>query len=293
MNNLIKKIYFVAFVAFFTMFYSAKNQAFSQNKNHNQNQILNKNITKEIENLLLFGDEEKEQIEILQNQKTEDEFVINKKNDQEVVNKIDIQVSQKPKLLIDIDVRKKEKIAYNAYLSGQYEVAIEIYKQILETEPNNNYAKYSLAIIYQKMHQSYEAKSLYLELIKNHSENKEQIIANLLEIIAEESPYDAIYLLSRLSTQNPDSAYFYAQSGLLYEKLNDYENAILNLEKAAKKDEKRLDYRYNLAIIYDKNKNYKKAIENYYEVVKNYNNDKKWQKNIDINQVKSRIEQIR
>lgn len=291
MKNLTKKIYFTAFLAFFTMIYCVKNQAFSQN--HSQNQILNNDIAKEIENLLLFGDDEKEQIEILQNQKTEDEFVINKKNNQEVVNKIDIQVSQKPKSLIDIDVRKKEKIAYSAYLSGQYEVAIEIYKQILEKEPNNNYAKYSLAIIYQKMHQSYEAKSLYLELIKNHSENKEQIIANLLEIIAEESPYDAIYLLSRLSTQNPDSAYLFAQSGLLYEKLNDYENAILNLEKAVKKDKKRLDYRYNLAIIYDKSKNYKKAIENYYEVIKNYNNDKKWQKTIDINQVKSRIEQIR
>lgn len=245
-------------------------------------------LINEIENLLLFSQKEKEKIGYFNEVNSGDENQVSTEN-----NRFNIQSFQTKKAKVNIATRKKEKIAYNLFSSGQYEASKELYKQILEDEPENDYAKYSLAVIYQKMRQFSEAKKLYMEILKSDSIDRENVIANVLTIISEESPRTAVNFLSRLSSQHPNSGYLMAQTGLIYEKVKQYDKAIIHLKKATQNSPSRLDYRYNLAIIYDKNKNYKEAIESYYDVVKGYSRNKKWQKNIPIKQVRSRIQKLK
>ena len=77
------------------------------------------------------------------------------------------------KVKIDKDVREKEKLAYNSVLVGQYEIAIQMYKEILQKEPQNLYAKYSLGVVYQRLAQNKQSKNIYYDLLKGDAENKD------------------------------------------------------------------------------------------------------------------------
>jgi tetratricopeptide (TPR) repeat protein len=164
-------------------------------------------------------------------------------------------------------IREKEKFAYNAALITQYEVAIELYKQVIAAEPKNNYAKFSLAVVYQKIGQLKQAKNTYYELLQTDPENREEIVDNLMSVLIEESPKEAIYALSRLALQNPTSPNILAQTAMAYDKVKDYNQAANLLNEAIKLDPERLDYKYNLAVIYDKSQSYDNAIALYGEVL--------------------------
>lgn len=256
-------------------------------------------IIKQIEKSLIFDKDSREKIDFYHNKDSKkSDFIIkadgggedqddDTKNESE--NKIAITAAD-PKS-DNLDMREKEKLAYNATLIGQYEVAIELYKKILDSEPDNNYAKFSLATVYQKIGQFRQAKTIYYNLLKNNPENQDEIIGNLLAIMVEESPRDAIYLLSRLSIQNPKSPNILAHAAIAYDKVKNYDQAISLLQKAIALDSNNLDYQYNLAVIYDKTAQYDKALEFYSNVAKSYSDNSS--DNIKIELVQKRIETIR
>jgi tetratricopeptide (TPR) repeat protein len=189
----------------------------------------------------------------------------------------------------NLDIRERERLAYNATLVGQWEVAIELYKKILLSEPENNYAKLSLAISYQKIGQFSQAKNLYSELLESDIESHDLVIGNLLNILTEESPRDAIYLLSRLALQNPESPTILARTAMAYDKTCNYEKSIMFLQKAITLDNSRVDYRYNLAVIYDKHSKHEDALRLYSDIVKNDSQSR----NIPISHIKKRVEFIK
>lgn len=249
-------------------------------------------IIREVEKTLLFSDEEKSKIELTKqqlNQKSDFAIVAGDKNNAKN-EAIEINIKETKKV-IDVDTRSKEKMAYNATLNGQYEVAIELYKQVILVEPDNNYALFSLATIYQKIGQLRQAKTIYYQLLQNNPENKEEVIGNILSTLSEESPRDALYLLTRLSTSNPQSPYILVQTALAYSGVKNYEKASELLRQAIALDPDRLDYKYNLAIIYDKAENYEKAFLFYQEVIRGYNNSK-WAAAIPLKAVQMRLATI-
>ena len=115
-------------------------------------------------------------------------------------------------------------------------------------------------------------------------------ILNIIAILIEESPREAIYLLNRLTIQNPQKHFLFASMALAYEKISDYELAIKNYTKALELDYTNVNYRYNLGVLYDQNKEYEKALEMYANVVKNNDNSNS---EIAIDSVKRRIEKIK
>jgi len=194
--------------------------------------------------------------------------VINETNNQDqTTSQIDIKVIKRRD---DQANRLKEKLAYNATISGQYEVAAELYKQILQTENNNNYVKFALAINYHKLKQYQQAKEIYYELLGNEIDNKDEVISNFLEILVEESPKDAKYVLARLSAQSPNSDYILARSALTYNKINQKDEAIILLKRAIAINPKNADYQLNLAIILDKNNESLEALKYYKKVLRHY-----------------------
>ncbi len=190
----------------------------------------------------------------------------------------------------NLDTRQKEQLAYDAVSSRQYEVAISLYKEILEVEPDNFYAKFSLAVVYQQLEQFRQSKVLYYELLKSNPVRQQDVISNLLAILIEESPNEAIPLLSRLMAQNPNSPYIFAQAAIAHEKTKNYEQAIALFRKSLDLDPGNVAYKYNLAVTYDKSEKYLKAIELYSEIIDNYSDNVQI---ASIDQIKKRVEALR
>jgi len=251
-------------------------------------------VVKEIEKTLLFDQGSREEINAFAAKKkkprksdyTIKAGVTDEKND--APSEMDITVTDSKAL--NLDVKEKEKLAYNAALTGQYEAAIELYKQVLKVEPDNSYNKFSLAVVYQRIGQFRQAKTLYYQLLKTNPTNQEEIIGNLLSVLVEESPRDAVYLLSRLTVQNPSSAYIFAQAAIAYDRIKNYDQAIILLQKAILIDPTNADYQYNLAVIYDKTSQFQKALDMYANVEQNYTDNNS---SVPIEQVRNREAAIR
>ncbi len=190
---------------------------------------------------------------------------------------------------------EKQKLAYNAASAGQYEVAVELYKQTIKSDPKNNYAKFALASCYHMLGQYKQAKTIYYQLLKDEwpEETRSELIGNLISVIVEESPNDAVYLLAKLSNENPESAYILAGAAMAYDKINKSDQAILLLKRAINIAPKEVKYKLNLAIIYDKIGDYQNALNYYQDVLKNYVSSEDLDNSIPIIQVKQRIEFIK
>ncbi|MBM5782010.1 MAG: tetratricopeptide repeat protein [Pelagibacterales bacterium] len=256
------------------------------------NPELSEEIVKEIESSLLFDKESSQDIEIYKptaKKEKKPDITIDRGSAKESNNIIKIDITESSDKPLNLSIIEKQRIAYNTALIEQYEVAIELYKQIIKADSSNEYAKFSLAVIYQQIGQLKQAKELYYELLRNNPSNKDEIIENLLSVLVEESPRDSVYLLSRLSSENQKSSYLKAQLALAYDKVKEYDKAIYVLKQAIEIDPSKIEYRYNLAVIYDKTANYEKALENYYYVIKNYDNSQF----IPLEQIKERIESIK
>lgn len=250
-------------------------------------------LVKELEKSLIFDEDSRTQIDFYkkQNVKTKSEFTIKAGSTEEqekLQSQVDIVVVDSK--IDSASMVEKERMAYNASLIGQYEVAIQLYKAVLLSDPENSYAKFSLAIIYQKIGQYKQAKTLYYELLKSNADNQEEIVGNILSVLIEESPRDAIYLLSRLAVQNPKSPSILAQAAIANEKVKNYDQAISLFSKAIALDQDNISYKYNLAVIYDKTAQYEKALDLYSNVAKNYSDDNN---TVPFDQVQKRIESIR
>jgi tetratricopeptide (TPR) repeat protein len=248
-------------------------------------------IANEIEKSLLFDKSSRQQIDLYKKKSSKkSDITINYDDSANPEKKSKVEITVVDPKDGNFNIREKEKLAYNAALVGQYEVAIELYKQVLKLDPKNTYNKFSLAVVYQKVGQYTQAKNIYRTLLKTSPANEEEIVGNLLSIMIEESPKDAIYLLSRLAVQNPKSAYIFAQAGTAYDKIKNYDQAVIMFEKAIALDASNLEYKYNLAIVYDKAADYEKALELYSVVAKDYSNE---DQTISIDQVNKRIQSIK
>jgi tetratricopeptide (TPR) repeat protein len=290
----IKKLTFLQINFLFCLFFLA---SFFAEQAKAQLDIGNSDLTREIEKTLLFDKSDSEKFDVYNNEYGTN--LVDKPTLGEVQEKDDEEKKYTPeemsivmvdKVKIDKDLREKEKLAYNSVLIGQYEIAIQIYKEILQKEPKNLYAKYSLAVVYQRLNQLKQAKNIYYELLKGDAENKDEIINNIIAILTEESPREAIYMLTRLTIQNPQRHSLFASMALAYEKISDYNSAIKNYTKALDLDYGNINYCYNLGVLYDQNKEYEKALEMYSNVVKNNDSSNL---EIALDSVKRRIEKIK
>ncbi len=185
--------------------------------------------------------------------------------DKENSDKINLTVGDKVR---SSTIRQYEKLAYDSALNGQFEVAAELYKNAILAEPKNYDMQFSLAVIYQKLLQYRQAKYIYYNLLKNNYESKQEVISNLLAIITEESPKEALFLINDLAKQNPQSPEILAQAAIVNYKNKHYQEAVNFLKKAYQLDEGNIQYKYNLAIIYDEQASYRAALATYIEVLK-------------------------
>ena len=165
-----------------------------------------------------------------------------------------------------IDVSYELEKAYNALLQGSTDVAVGIYKDVLAAEPNNKNALFGLATTYHKLGLLAQARPLYGRLLEMDPYNKE-VLNNFLAMVGEEAPESAILYLEQLKGANHEFSPIYAQLAQLYAKQHDYANAIDNMQQATAISPENMVYKYNLAVLYDIHKDYRRAEVLYRQII--------------------------
>ena len=167
-------------------------------------------------------------------------------------------------------IEELKKIAYKAYKNHEYEIAIKYYKNILKIDPKDNLSKLSLATSYHALKQYRQAKPIYVELMRIYPDN-ENIVSNLISIIINESPYEAVYIVPTISEKYENSASIQAQTSMSFAKVKNYKEAIKYIKKALYLDKDNIEYLYNMGVLYDMNGEYGKALKIYKDVIANIN----------------------
>lgn len=161
-----------------------------------------------------------------------------------------------------LDTNYELNQAYNSLMGGDTERAISIYKEILSVEPRNEEALFGLAATYHRLGNEAMARPFYTALLKIDPNHREAL-NNFLVLVSSESPQDALPELERLELRNPDFSPIPAQIAIVYDKLGYPEQARDKMVRAIELAPDNLTYKYNLAIMLDRQKQYADAVALY------------------------------
>lgn len=230
----------------------------------------NLKIINKIEQNLMYSDKDdlksKVKIDVKKGEWTKDDLVETKKVNRFKVKKTSKKITaESERDEVEATIAKLKDLAYEATKMREYEIAVKLYKKVLKLNSNDNFAKLSLATSYHMLGQYVQAKPIYIELLPIFP-NSEQLASNLLSIIIQESPYEAIYLLPALAAKYNTSAKIQAQTSVAFTSVERYDTAIQYIQKAINLDEGNYEYKYNLAVLYDLTKRYSQAYTLYKEL---------------------------
>lgn len=186
------------------------------------------------------------------------------------------------RLNLDYELEK----AYNALVAGNSDAAGGIYRNVLESDPGNKNALFGLATIYHRAGQLEKARPLYAQLLTVDPNNRDGL-NNFLVLLADEAPEDALTHLERLREANPDFSPIPAQIAVICQKLNMTDKAIANMTRAIELAPENLAYRYNFAIMLDKQRKYDEAAVLYRQILQAYQRGDKVPGN--IQQIQQRL----
>lgn len=156
--------------------------------------------------------------------------------------------------------------AYEATLLGHLEAALVLYKEALVLQPENLSVMFSIGSIYQRQNDYYQAKNYYKQVLEKNINHK-KALNNYINLISEEDPEEAEATLKELLDIDPSFHPIHAQIGVFYAKQQEYPQAIKYLRQAIILDPDNVEYKYNLGVVYDRNKDNSLARAMYMEVL--------------------------
>jgi Flp pilus assembly protein TadD len=165
-----------------------------------------------------------------------------------------------------LDVTSELQNAYTALISGETGTAIRIYQEILQHNPANEDGLFGLAATYHRTGQIENARSLYGQLLAQNPAHREGL-NNFLMLIASESPHEALLELARLEETNPGYSPIPAQMGIIYDRLGEATMARDKILRAIELSPENWVYKYNLAIMLDRQKSYADAAAIYRDLI--------------------------
>lgn len=156
--------------------------------------------------------------------------------------------------------------AYNSLMGGETEVAVRIYKDILNVDPANEEALFGLAATYHRTGQTDNARPLYGRLLKQNPAHREAL-NNFLMLVSNEAPQEALNELANLEQRYPTFSPIPAQMSILYERLGQPEVARSKILRAIELSPENWVYKYNLAIMLDRQSEYAGAADIYKQLI--------------------------
>jgi tetratricopeptide (TPR) repeat protein len=174
---------------------------------------------------------------------------------------VKIRVSSAP-----VDLNYELEKAYNALMSGQPTLAIEIYKNVLSNDPANSDALFGIATTYHRTGQLDNARIYYGKLLALKPRHRDGL-NNFLVLLADEAPEQALQKMQELAERNPSFSPIPAQMAVIYQRMGDADRAVENMFKAIALAPENMVYRYNLAVMLDKQKKYDEAARLYRQLL--------------------------
>lgn len=183
---------------------------------------------------------------------------------------------------IEPDSAEKSLAMAACYKSmGNIEKALEYYKQALTYTPNNSDIAYYIGVLYAEKENWTSAKIYLQKAIKLNANNTKakELLASVVEqnnillinkVIEKynKTEYDeALKLISQVLTEDSNNAYAHYYRGLIYDSQKKYNQAIDEYQKSYKNNPTLIVANYLIAIIYDSQAQYKKALEYYKKFV--------------------------
>lgn len=151
------------------------------------------------------------------------------------------------------------------YMSGNYEKAITLYKQAVDNEPSDD-IYYSMAIAYKKLGNIPETIACYNKALE-FNPNNFSVIYNLANLYKDINDYkNSLNFALRAELINQNDEDVQTLLATLFENQKKYKKSITHLERAFNISPKYI-YLYNMAVLYAKLKDEKKAITLYSNVL--------------------------
>ncbi len=157
-----------------------------------------------------------------------------------------------------LDTNYELNRAYTSLMGGDTAEAIEIYKNILSSEPQEEEALFGLAATYHRLGELEKARPYYAELLRVNPQHREGL-NNFLALISDEAPEEALAELERLEQRNPEFSPIPAQQGVLLNKLGYFDQAREKMLRAIDLAPENMTYKFNLAVMMDQHKEYAHA----------------------------------
>ena len=166
--------------------------------------------------------------------------------------------------------------------------ALEYYKKALEYSPNNSDIAYYIGVLYTELENWTSAKIYLQDAIKynSRSEKAKELLASVIEqnnitlinkVIEKYNTNqheEALKLISQVLTEDPNNAYAHYYRGLIYDTQKKYDLAIEEYKKSYVNNPALVVANYLIAIIYDTKAEYPQALTYYKKFVKeNKEND--------------------
>lgn len=148
--------------------------------------------------------------------------------------------------------------AFAALNAGDTSLAASTYKNILSAEPKNEDALFGLATTYHRLGDLDRARPYYAQLLTVNPNHREGL-NNFLALVSHESPQEALAELERLEQRNPNFSPIPAQQAALLNRQGFADQAREKMLRAIELSPENLTYKYNLAVILDKQGKYTDA----------------------------------
>lgn len=139
--------------------------------------------------------------------------------------------------------------ALNLHNDGRFDDAERIYRQILETAPNNPDLLNLLGLIAQAKNIHSEAVEFFYKAIQQSPNHAPLHFSLALSLNEWNKPYEAIDAYLKALALNPDIAEAYNNIGEIYKNLQNPEKAMEFYQKAIDKNEEFTDAKVNMAFI--------------------------------------------
>lgn len=156
--------------------------------------------------------------------------------------------------------------AYTDLVRGNYGAALQTYTAVAEREPQEVAALAGRAAALHKLRRLDEAQAAYERVLALQPDNREAL-ANMITLIGDSAPRDAVRRLEALQAQAPDFSPVPAQLGMLYARLGDVDRAAAALRRAIGLSPDNALYHYNLAVVTDRAGRRADALRAYQQVL--------------------------
>lgn len=186
---------------------------------------------------------------------------------------VTVQRTEPPSQVSGLSVRLHETAArddvaaaYEALTQARFEQALSLYDAALAKEPRNVSALVGRASVLHKLGRLDEARPAYDRALSVDPTNT-QALGNLLALIGDSSPHDALTELARLRALNPRFSPIPAQMASVHARAGNVAQAVASLREAIGLSPENALYRYNLAVLLDRAGHTAEAVEAYDKVL--------------------------